>query len=269
FGVGYAPLAGDWLVKQATAAGVSLDHLEKAGLIARRTHDSGFYDRFRDRVLFPIRDPLGRPVGFGGRILPDSPLASRGPKYYNSSDTPLFNKSELLFGLDLARTAATAEGFLAVVEGYTDVLMAHQCGVGNVVATMGTALGARHVQHLRRFVPRVVLVFDADDGGDTGVDRALEIFASQEVDLAVATLPPGLDPGDLLTRAGGPERFRQALKDAVDALDFKLQRILEEGRVGGVGSPVGVEGQRRAVDAVLGIIALGPELPGEAGAIKR
>src|SRR5439155_23499597 len=173
FGVGYAPLSGDWLVQQAIAAGISLEHLEKVGLIARRTHSDGFYDRFRDRVLFPIRDSLGRPVGFGGRILPNSPLASRGPKYYNSPDTPLFSKSEQLFGLDVARTPASKEGFLAVVEGYTDVLMAHQCGIGNVVATMGTALNARHVRNLRRFagaeVPRVVLVFDADMGGDTGV----------------------------------------------------------------------------------------------------
>ncbi|HKB07596.1 MAG TPA: toprim domain-containing protein, partial [Candidatus Polarisedimenticolia bacterium] len=270
FGVGYAPLAGDWLVKQATAAGVSLDHLEKAGLIARRTHDSGFYDRFRDRVLFPIRDSLGRPVGFGGRILPNSPLASRGPKYYNSPDTPLFNKSEQLFGLDLARTPASKEGFLAVVEGYTDVLMAHQCGIGNVVATMGTALTATHVYNLRRFagsadagMPRVVLVFDADDGGNTGVDRALGIFASQEVDLAIAMLPAGLDPCDLLTQDGGAQKFRDILASAVDALDFKLARVLAEG------GAVGVEGQRRAVDAVLAIIALAPEMSGQAGAVKR
>ena len=99
------------------------------GLIARRTENPGYYDRFRDRIQFPIRDVRGRPVGFGGRILPSSPFASRGPKYYNSSDTPLFSKSELLYGLDAARQAAAKAGYLAVVEGYTDVLMAHQMGV--------------------------------------------------------------------------------------------------------------------------------------------
>ena len=267
FGVGYAPPSGDWLVKQATAAGVSLEHLEQVGLIARRTHSDGFYDRFRDRVLFPIRDSLGRPVGFGGRILPNSPLASRGPKYYNSPSTPLFNKDEQLFGLDLARTPASKEGFLAVVEGYTDVLMAHQCGIGNVVATMGTALNARHVRNLRRFagaeVPRVVLVFDADAGGNNGVDKALEVFASQEVDLAIATLPEGLDPCDLLLQDGGPQKFREILDGAVDALDFKLARVLA---TDGANS---VEGRRKAVDAVLGIIALAPEMSGQAGAVKR
>src|SRR5262249_31436211 len=156
--------------------------------------------------------------------------------------------------------------------GYTDVLMANQCGIGHVVATMGTALTARHVHHLRRFVPRVVLVFDADAGGDTGVDRALEIFASQEVDLAIATLPQGLDPCDLLTEDGGTERFKGILASAVDALDFKLNRMLQ-GRAGGSGTnpPVteSVEGSRRAVDAVLRVIALAPELPSQAGAVKR
>src|SRR5208282_809545 len=110
--------------------------LTTVGLIAPRTQGPGHYDRFRDRVQFPIRDERGRIVGFGGRILPSSPLAERGPKYYNSSDTPLFAKSELLYGLDQARSAAAKAGYLAVVEGYTDVLMAHQAGIGQVVATM-------------------------------------------------------------------------------------------------------------------------------------
>src|SRR5690606_31258647 len=109
------------------------------------------YDRFRDRVLFPIRDVRGHPVGIGGRVLPGSPLAERGPKYYNSCDTPLFSKSENLYGLDQARAAAEKAGYLAIVEGYTDVLMAHQLGVTPVVATMGTALNDRHVRQIRRF----------------------------------------------------------------------------------------------------------------------
>src|SRR5262249_17980968 len=155
-----------------------------------------------DRVLFPIRNTRGQPVAFGGRILPSSPLASRGPKYYNSSDTPLFSKSEHLYGLDQARQAADRAGYLAVVEGYTDVLMAHQMGILQVVAPMGTALNGRHVRQLRRFAPRVVLVFDADAGGTTGVDRALEIFAGQDIDLRVATLPDALDPCDLLVQQG-------------------------------------------------------------------
>jgi DNA primase len=260
--LGFAPGSGDWLAKSAQADGVPLDVLQTVGLIAPRSHGPGHYDRFRDRVQFPIRDVRGQAVGFGGRILPTSALSSRGPKYYNSGDTPLFSKSEQLYGLDQARAAADRAGYLAVVEGYTDVLMAHQSGVGQVVATMGTALNARHVQQLRRFAPRVVLVFDADAGGATGADRALEIFAGHEVDLAIATLPAGLDPCDLLVR-DGPEPFRRVLESAVDALEFKLNQVLA------VEGSATVEGRRRAVDSVLGVIALAPPLPGQAGAIKR
>jgi DNA primase len=148
------------------------------------------------------------------------------------------------------------------VEGYTDVLMAHQHGLSQIVATMGTALNAQHVRQLRRFVPRVVLVFDADEGGDTGVDRALEIFASEEVDLQVANLPQGMDPCDLLVEQG-PDAFRAVLESAVDALEFKLSQVLAR-ETGG-----GVEGKRRAVDAVLGVLALASEMPGRAGEMKR
>jgi DNA primase len=262
FGLGYAPLAGDWLVQRARADGIAFGRLEEVGLIAPSAQGDGHYGRFRDRVMFPIRDALGRTVGFGGRILPTSPLLPRAPKYYNSAETPLFSKSEQLYGLDLARSAAAKAGYLAVVEGYTDVLMAHQMGVPQVVATMGTALNAKHVHKLRTFAPRVVLVFDADAGGDTGVDRALELFAGHEVDLAVAALPDGMDPCDLLV-ARGAEPFQKALEGAVDALDFKLRQVT----AGGAGDSI--EGRRRAADAVLAIIALAPELSGQSGAMKR
>ncbi len=262
FGVGFAPATGDWLLRQAAASRISVELLEKVGLVARRQEGGGYYDRFRDRVLFPIRDARGSTIGFGGRILPSSPYATRAPKYYNTAGTPLFSKGEWLYGLDMARQAATTAGYFAVVEGYTDVLMAHQYGMGQLVSPMGTALTARQVQLLRRFVPRVVLVFDADAGGDTGVDRALEIFVSQEVDLQIATLPEGMDPCDLLV-AQGPEAFRAVLEGAVDALDFKLAQVLQRE------ASAGVEGRRRAADAVLGIIALAPEMPGQSGAMKR
>lgn len=262
FGLGFAPLDGQWLVRQAAHGGPDLETLVEVGLLGRREHGAGCYDRFRDRVMFPVRSVGGQLVGFGGRILPESAYASRAPKYYNSPETALFSKSELLYGLDQAKFAAAQAGCLAVVEGYTDVLMAHQHGVPQVVATMGTALTAQHVRQLRRFVPRVVLVFDADTGGLTGVDRALEIFVSQDVELAIATLPAGLDPCDLLTQQGA-EPFKLALTNAVDALDFKLNQVLarEEGR--------GVEGQRRAVEAVLGIMALAPKAATQAALVKE
>jgi DNA primase len=259
--LGFAPRAGDWLVRRAEAAGISLALLEQVGMIAQRTEGPGCYDRFRDRVQFPIRNERGQTVGFGGRILPNSPLSSKAAKYYNTGDTPLFKKSEQLYGIDEARGAAEKAGYLAVVEGYTDVLMAHQCGVLPVVATMGTALNARHVHKLRHFAPRVVLVFDADAGGSTGVDRALEIFASTDADLRIATLPAGLDPCDLLEK-DGPEAFRKVLAGAIDALEFKLNQALS------ADDAAGVEGMRRAVDSVLRVIAVAPRLPGQAGDMK-
>jgi DNA primase len=262
FGLGYAPAQGDWLVQHAARDAVSLTVLEQIGLIARREQGEGHYDRFRDRVMFPVRDPRGRVVGFGGRILPSSPSSARGPKYYNSAESPLFNKSELVYGLDQARQPAGKAGYLAVVEGYTDVLMAHQLGLGQVVATMGTALTARHVRQLRAFAPRVVLVFDADAGGRTGVDRALELFVSQDVDLRVATLPEGLDPCDLLLKEG-PLALQSALTNAADVLEFKLSQVWDSE------AQTGIEGRRRAVDAVLGILALAPEMTDQASALKR
>ncbi|MGL4419087.1 MAG: DNA primase [Gemmataceae bacterium] len=171
YGLGFAPLDGDWLVRLAERDQVPFDVLVELGLLGTRDEGRGYYHRFRDRIIFPIRDSQKRVVGFGGRILPESPYAARGPKYYNSAETPLFRKSECLYGLEVARHAGGPAGFLAVVEGYTDVLLAHQCGVLNVVATMGTALNSTHVSQLRRYVPKVVLLFDADDGGQTGVEQ--------------------------------------------------------------------------------------------------
>lgn len=261
WGLGFAPANGHWLLQRAMDANIPLQLLEVVGLIAPRSSGDGYYDRFRDRIQFPIRDPRGHVVGFGGRILPDSPLADRAPKYYNSADSPLFNKSEQLYGIDLARQPAEKAGYLAIVEGYTDVLMAHQCGLPQVVATMGTALNAKHIQQMKRFVSRVVLVYDADEGGDKGVDRALELFVAHDMELAIATLPVGLDPCDLLVR-DGDEPFRRTLEAATDALEYKLAGAMSREDTSSI------EGRRRVVDAVLGVIALASPNGGQAGAVK-
>ncbi len=262
FGLGYAPVAYDWLVTRAREDRISLEVLEEVGVVNRSKKSGQYYDRFRDRVMFPIRNMQGRTVGFGGRILPDTTLSQPGPKYYNSCETPLFNKSELLYGIDKARKTATDEGVLVVVEGYTDVLMSHQMGIENVVATMGTALNERHVKQLRRVTPRVILVFDADDGGTIGVDRALELFVSHDLSLDIATLPEGMDPFDLLVTEG-PEALRSALTNAQDVLEFKLEQwVTKEPRQN-------VEGRRRTVDAILTILALGSDLPRQADQLKR
>jgi DNA primase len=250
FGLGFAPRRGDWLLELAHNDGVDVGMLEQVGLIGRKTDKPGLYDRFRDRIMFPIRNVLGNTVGFGGRIMPSSPFVDKAPKYYNSSDSPLFSKSEQLYGIDQARNSIGKAGYLAVVEGYTDVMMAHQMGVGNIVATMGTAINARHLRQLRRWTSKVVLVFDADAGGEQGVDRALELFVTNDMDLAIATLPEGLDPCDMLLN-DGPEAFQEVLKGAVDALEFKLSSILAEISRDGAS----VETKRKATDSILSVLA--------------
>jgi DNA primase len=253
FGLGFAPLAGDWLFKLAKQEGFPLGVLEEVGLLGKRDENRGYYDRFRDRVMFPIRDIRGQTVGFGGRILPTSPYAARGPKYYNSAETPLFKKSELIYGLDLARHAGSQAGYLAVVEGYTDVMMAHQFGVANVVATMGTALTATHVQQLRRYVPKVVLVFDGDEAGESATDRALELFWSQnDFDIGITSLPDGLDPCDLLLTPDGPARFRKALENHQSVLDYKLDALFKQF------AGNSAEAAQQIVDRALSLIAAAP-----------
>jgi DNA primase len=255
FGLGFAPPAGDWLVRMAEREEVPADVLTEVGLIAKRDENRGHYDRFRDRVMFPIRDARGQTVGFGGRILPSSPYAARGPKYYNSAETPLFRKSELIYGLDLARHAATAAGSLAVVEGYTDVMMAHQHGVGNVVATMGTALTLSHVLQLRRYVPKVVLVFDGDEAGETATDKALELFWSQhDIDITVTTLPDGLDPCDLLLTPDGPQIFKDRLAAAQSVLEYKLDGLFR--RI----PQTTAENIQQIVDRMMSVIAVAPDM---------
>lgn len=253
FTLGFAPASGEWLTQRAASAGIAADMLESVGLIAKRNEGRGYYDRFRDRVIFPIRDVTGRVVGFGGRILPSSPVSADRPppKYYNSAETALFSKSENLYGIDHAKQPAHKAGYLAIVEGYTDVLMAHQHGIANVVATMGTALNERHIKRLKGVTERVVLVFDADQGGDAGVDRALEIFIKSDLDLRIAALPDGLDPCDLLSTRG-PEPFRVALEQAVDVFEHKLRSAWARHQ------GEGLDGQRRAAEEMLAVLALSP-----------
>ncbi|GBD36856.1 DNA primase [bacterium HR36] len=262
FGVGFAPDQWDWLTQRAMKVGWTAEQLVTLGLCGQREQDGKLYDRFRGRIMFPIRDVRGRTVGFGGRILPGAESQAHAPKYYNSTDTPLFRKSEHLYGLDRARAAAEEEGYLAVVEGYTDVLMAHQHGCRAVVATLGTALNEAHLQQLRRFVPRVVLVFDADSGGHRGVELALQLFLQHDVELRIVQLPAEFDPCDFLL-AHGREAFAQLLTEAVDALEFKLRQELTPHAL------ATLEGRRQAIDNVLRLLAQLPANPSGVTQVKR
>lgn len=220
FKLGFAPDEWDWIIQRAAGTPFSPAILDRVGLVVPRQSGSGFYDRFKGRVLFPIHDLQGRPVGVGGRILPEFKEQSPA-KYINSPETVLFSKSNLLFGLDLARNAIQRARTAIVMEGYTDCLMAHQCGVDQAVAVLGTALTERHLHLLRRFCDRVVLVLDGDDAGRRRANDLVQLFVSQQMDLRIVTLPDELDPCEFLLERGA-DAFRQAVHDAPDALSHKV-----------------------------------------------
>ena len=229
FRLGFAPETRDWLLTRARKDGHSAEVLERVGLISRPADRPGrVHERFRGRIMFPIHDLGGRVLGFGGRVLPSVERAfvdaGKGiAKYLNSPETVLFQKRKILYAADLARAAARESGWVAVVEGYTDVIAAHQVGLLNVVGTLGTALGEDHVQALRRLADRVVLVFDGDPAGQSAADRALELFLGHEIDVRVLSLPDGLDPCDFLAREGA-DAFRVLVGRAVDPLSFAIGR---------------------------------------------
>jgi DNA primase len=229
FGIGFAPDSWDALLKSATMKQFPPTLLALAGLVKNRERGDGFYDTFRNRLMFPIRDESGRVIAFGGRVMPNSQDPA---KYLNSSETALFSKGRCVFGLDQARNKIVESRTVAVVEGYTDVVMAHQCGATNVVSVLGTALTPNHVTVLRRLADRIVLLFDADTAGDAAVDRALELFLTQPVEIAIASLPDGVDPDEFLLQ-NGPDAFNRILAEATDALTFKWKQLSRQIKVAG------------------------------------
>ncbi len=254
FRLGYAPTEAGWLQDQGRRRGFSVQILEQAGLVSQSEDSSGtIRERFRGRLIFPIHDERGRTIGFGGRILPEAEraMAAQGKnvaKYLNSPETALFQKRKILYAADLARATCREAGWVAVVEGYTDVIAAHQVGLCNVVGTLGTALGDDHIQGLKRLAVLVVLVFDGDTAGQSAADRALEFFLGYELDVRVLSLPANLDPCDFLLREGA-EAFRDLVKRAVDPLAFVLERAGARFDLGSI------EGSRRAAEWVLGILS--------------
>ena len=241
FHIGFAPNRWDWLLGLAQQVGASPAVLERVGLVGKRQQGEGYYDRFRGRLMFSIRDPRSRPIAFGGRVLPgvgdenpDRPEA----KYINSPETPLFSKSAQLYALDVAKdalhsnsSAGSPNDFnsgIVVMEGYTDVIMAHQHGIGNAVAVLGTALGERHVPLVRRFTDKITLVLDGDEAGQNRtmqiLDELLALFVKQDIDLQILTLQAGADPCDVIA-SQGREEFTRLLSTAVDALDHKIAAV--------------------------------------------
>ncbi|QDV73414.1 DNA primase [Botrimarina mediterranea] len=264
FRIGFAPQGWDWLLKQGPGAGYSPAVLERVNLIASRSSGDGYYDQFRGRVLFPIRDVRGRPVAIGGRIIPQLAEAEARPdykpaKYVNSSETPIYSKSHTLYALDLAKEGSSQLSELVVVEGYTDVIACHQAGVTNVVACCGTAMGEGHLKLVRRFTDRLVLVLDGDEAGRRRASELLELFIASPIDLRILTLPGRLDPCDFVA-SHGSDKFADLVAQAPDALEHKLQSVTN----GMVLSADNTHAATRAAEQMLATLARTRPLLGEA-----
>jgi DNA primase len=229
FQIGYAPDEWDALTKHIEAKRWDRQAFELAGLISPRSGGDGFFDKLRHRLIFPICDGLGRPIAFGGRVLPDSKREDRSDaKYLNSPETLLFHKSSTLYGLHLAKKSIIDSRTAVIVEGYTDVIACHQAGATNAVATLGTALTPQHAAQLRRFADRVVLVFDGDEAGQKAADRATEVFMTGGLDVGIAVLPGGKDPDELLASPDGKAVWDKLIDQADDALLFQFEKIRGE-----------------------------------------
>ena len=217
FQIGFAPDRFDALEKWAAQQKVPLELMQEAGLIARSERGS-LYDRFRKRLMFPIRDEAGRVIGFSGRLIDPN---DRGGKYVNSPETPLFRKSRVLFGIDKARRAMADKRTAIVVEGQLDCIRCHEAGICNVVASQGTAPTSDHARMIRRYADEVILVLDADAAGQKAALRSSEAFVAEELSVRVASLPAGEDP-DSLILSQGPDAFLEKVNGAVSALDFLI-----------------------------------------------
>jgi len=281
FGVGLAPDRWDGLSMKAEKSQWSVQDFMAAGLLSSRKSGPGSVDRFRHRLIFPISDSLGRPIAFGGRVLPnpsetkDDP--TRDAKYLNSPESVAFDKSRSLYGLHLAKKAIIDAKTAIIVEGYTDVIACHQASVKNVVATLGTALTRGHADELRRYCEKVILVFDGDEAGQKAADRAVEIFLTAEVDVDIAVLPGGQDPAELLIAEGqaaeegdqaegrqaeGRQDWDQAIASAQSAMNYLLART--RNRLGDADS---VTARQHVLESLIDeLVRLGL---GQAGPVRR
>jgi DNA primase len=242
YGLGFASDQWSGLLDYLTRKGAKGEQIERAGLAVPRKSGKGFYDRFRSRVMIPIRGESGRTVAFGGRI-----LGAGEPKYLNSPESPIYNKSGVLYGFDRARDAIRKEGFAILMEGYLDCLQAYQAGIGQTVACCGTSLTKGHARLLRRYTDRVVVNFDPDAAGERAARRSIDLLLEEGFEVRVLRLPGGEDPDSFLLKNGG-ERYRELLSKALSLVDFL---IAEAGKRYDVSDP---RGKAAFLDDVLPVI---------------
>ena len=224
FKLGFSLPNWDAFLKAAGKAGFSKKMMLQGGFILKRKKGEGYYDRFRGRVMFPIFDAQGEPIGFGGRILVSSELE---PKYMNSPETPLYSKSRSLYNLNLAKEAIRKEGFAVLAEGYMDVITCFQAGVHNTVASLGTSLSGGQVRLLKRYTDEVTIAYDSDSAGTAATSRGLNLLVKEGFKVRMLNLSSGKDPDDFI-RENGAEAFRDLISEAVDLVDYKVDRVKEQ-----------------------------------------
>ncbi|HOU56883.1 MAG TPA: DNA primase [Smithellaceae bacterium] len=223
FRLGYAPDAWRSLADDVEGGGLSLKMAEQAGLVIAGK-EGGFYDRFRGRLMFPIENPFGEIVAFGGRIIGEGE-----PKYLNSPESPVYSKGKNLYGLNKAKETIRRNGFCLIVEGYFDVISLWNAGVRNVVATLGTALTRDHLELLRRYTQDVVALFDPDAAGRKALDRSLELFLGANMSARALILPDGLDPDDFVKKYG-PAKLEELIALAPAISDYYIDSVLGNGK---------------------------------------
>jgi DNA primase len=226
FQVGYAPAMRDALVQQLEKNGFSLPLMEKGGLISARTEGSGYVDKFRDRIIFPIHDAKGNVIAFGGRAMGDVQ-----PKYLNSPESVLFNKSRSLYNFHQARQAIRKSGRIVLFEGYVDVIKAWEAGVHNGVATMGTALTGEHAEVLKRNADQVIVCYDGDNAGQSAAYKNISILEKAGIFVKVALLPEGKDPDEYILSYGSERFVREIIEAAVPSIKYKLLYIRKNFRL--------------------------------------
>lgn len=247
--VGYAPSAWDRLLLVARQAGFSEEELLATGVAQRSRQQRGsIYDRFRERIMFPLADARGRVVGFGARAMREN----QPPKYLNTSEGEVFHKGSQLFGIDLARKSAARAGSVVLAEGYTDVLALHQAGIENAVGIMGTSFTDEQARELERTARTLVLALDADGAGQEAMLRAARVAQGRSLELRVVALPAGLDPADLVQQEG-VEAVRARVARSVPFVEFHVERILARAEIGTA------EGKDRAIAELRPVLMTVPQ----------
>jgi len=221
FSIGFAKDGWENLVNQFKGKNIKKSTVLKSGLVIQGKK-GGFYDRFRNRIIFPIFDLSDQVIGFGGRVLDDSL-----PKYLNSPETPVYNKSKSLYGLNSARQSIREKKCVYIVEGYFDMIALAQFGIDNVVATLGTSLTSDHVDILKGFTTNMVLVYDSDEAGIKAAERSLQIFMKKDVDASVVILPEGQDPDSYIFQ-NGKEKFDKLSDNALKIIPFLIELSIQK-----------------------------------------